>query len=114
MCVPLSLQIGVSALFCPRHSRSAMGRTTTDSLEATMNATSAPSSAVGVLLTDESLYPVWFKSDATQIPSKASDVTALGERIRASFGKQSLRSPALAEFTSGRRRYFCRAFLLKP
>ena len=87
-----------------------------------MSETSAPSSAMGVLLTDESLNPVWFNVEAVQIlsypqkptTSKASVVSALGEKIRASLGKQSLRSPCLAELTSGRRRYLCRAFFVTP
>ena len=79
-------------------------------------------SAVGILLMDESLNPVWFNVEATEIlsypqradASKAPDADVLGAKIRASLGKQALRSPSLTEFTSGRRRYLCRAFLLKP
>jgi len=82
--------------------------------------TSAPSS-VGILLTDESLNPVWFNAESVRIlsypqqpdRSKALSAGALGEKIRANLGKQSLRSPSLTELTSGRRRYLCRVFPLE-
>jgi len=81
----------------------------------------APDSSVGILLADESLNPVWCNIEAIQVlsyPQKpdrayAPDADALGAKIRASLGKQSLQSPSLTEFTSGRRRYLCRAFFLK-
>ena len=83
--------------------------------------TSAPSSA-GVLLMDESLRAVWFNIEAARIlaypqkpeNSKTLTAEALGEKIRASLGTQSLRSPSSTEFTSGRRCYLCRAFRLEP
>jgi DNA-binding CsgD family transcriptional regulator len=78
-------------------------------------------SGVGILLLDGSLNPIWFNIEAIQIlsyPQKpdranAPDADALGAKIRARLGEQSLRSPSLTEFTSGRRRYLCRAFFLK-
>jgi DNA-binding CsgD family transcriptional regulator len=82
--------------------------------------TSAPTS-VGVLLMDESLHPVCFNIEAVRIlgypqnlgNSKTLRVDALGEKIRASLGKQSLQSLSLSELTSGRRRYRCRVFRMK-
>ena len=89
-----------------------------------MTSTSAPASnsAVGVLLMDESLNPVWFNVEAVRIlgypqnlgNSKTLRTDALGEKIRASLSKQSLRSPFLTELSSGRRRYLCRAFSIEP
>jgi DNA-binding CsgD family transcriptional regulator len=91
-----------------------------NSLDATLRETSAPSNGVGVLLTDASLHPVWFNTEAVQIlnypqnadSSKALGARALGEKIRASFSKQPLPSLSLPELWSGRRRYLCRTFLL--
>ena len=76
---------------------------------------------MGVLLTDEFLRPVWFNMEAVRIlcyPQKPEDqktlnTDALGQKIRANLGKQSLRSPSLSELVSGRRRYVCRAFRLE-
>ena len=88
-----------------------------------MTSTSAPASnsAVGVLLMDESLNPVWFNVEAVRIlgypqnlgNSKTLRTDALGEKIRASLSKQSLRSPSLTELNSSRRRYLCRAFRME-
>jgi len=87
-----------------------------------MTSTDTPtsSSAAGVLLMDESLHPVWFNMEAVRIlgypqnlgNSKTLRADALGKKIRATLGKQSLRSPSLTELTSGRRRYVCREFRL--
>jgi DNA-binding NarL/FixJ family response regulator len=89
-----------------------------------MTSTNAPASnsAVGVLLMDESLHPVWFNMEAVRIlgyPQKPDSprplsADALGEKIRASLSKQSLRSPSLTELNSSRRRYLCRAFRMEP
>ena len=89
-----------------------------------MTSTNAPASnsAVGVLLMDESLHPVWFNMEAVRIlgyPQKPDSprplsADALGEKIRASLSKQSLRSPSLTELNSGRRRYLCRVFRMEP
>jgi len=89
-----------------------------------MTSTDTPtsSSAAGVLLMDESLHPVWFNMEAVRIlgypqnlgNSKTLRADALGKKIRATLGKQSLRSPSLTELTSGRRRYVCREFRLEP
>ena len=85
------------------------------------NGDAATNCAVGVLVMDASLDPVWCNAEAAQILSypqrpdslKGATAEAWGEKIRASFGKQPLRSPALTELLSGRRCYVCRAFLLK-
>jgi DNA-binding CsgD family transcriptional regulator len=82
--------------------------------------TSEPNS-VGLLLMDESLRPVWFNAEAVRIlgypqqpdSSKALGVDVLGEKIRASFGKKSLRSASPTELNSGRRRYLCHMFRLE-
>ena len=72
---------------------------------------------------DESLHRVWFNMEAVRIlgyPQKPDSpkplsADALREKLRANVGKQSpLRSPSLTELSSGRRRYLCRAFSLKP
>jgi DNA-binding CsgD family transcriptional regulator len=87
----------------------------------TSTSASASNSAVGVLLMDESLNPVWFNVEAVRIlgypqnlgNSKTLRTDALGEKIRASLSKQSLRSPSLTELNSSRRRYLCRAFRME-
>jgi DNA-binding CsgD family transcriptional regulator len=77
------------------------------------------SGSVGVLVMDASLQPVWLNAEAAQIlsypqePDSSKTSAAWGQKIRSSFGKQPLGSPSLTELTSGRRRYLCRAFLLK-
>src|ERR1700676_5771219 len=84
--------------------------------------TSTSSSAVGILLMDESLHRVWFNMEAVRIlgyPQKPDSpkplsADALREKLRANVGKQSLRSPFLTELSSGRRRYLCRAFSIEP
>jgi hypothetical protein len=81
-----------------------------------------PKSAAGFLLIDSSLNPIWFNAEALQIlryPDKLanlrhSDDVSLAGRIRLSLMSQepSGESPFVTEFRSGRRRYFCRAFLV--
>jgi DNA-binding CsgD family transcriptional regulator len=83
----------------------------------------APSSttAAGFLLLDSSLNPISFNAEATQILSYPENVAGLqrpdvflAAKIhstllnRPGFGD----APFVAEFRSGRRRYFCRAFVV--
>jgi hypothetical protein len=83
----------------------------------------APSStsAAGFLLLDSSLNPISFNAEATQIlsyPEKVADLKRtevfLAAKIRSTllnrpgFGD----APFVTEFRSGRRRYFCRAFVV--
>jgi DNA-binding CsgD family transcriptional regulator len=78
-------------------------------------------SAAGFLLLDSSLNPISFNAEATQIlsyPEKVADLKRpevfLAAKIhstllnRPGFGE----APFVAEFRSGRRRYFCRAFVV--
>ncbi len=78
-------------------------------------------SAAGFLLMDSSLNPVSFNAEAIQIlsyPEKLADLARselfLAEKIRSTLTRtrSSGESPFVAEFRSGRRRYFCRAFLV--
>jgi DNA-binding CsgD family transcriptional regulator len=83
--------------------------------------TTAALEDVGVILLDSSMNPVGFNTEALRIlsyPQKPDSLKALGaddlgEKICASLSQQRLRSPSLSEVTSGRRRYLCRAFVLK-
>ncbi len=80
-----------------------------------------PKSVAGFLLIDSCLNPISFNAEAVQILSyperlanlKHSDVFLTG-KIYSSLIRQhpSGESPFVTEFRSGRRRYFCRAFLL--
>jgi len=80
-----------------------------------------PKSAAGFLLIDSSLNPISFNAEALQILSypdnladlKHSDVSLTG-KIWSSLISQrpSGESPFVTEFRSGRRRYFCRVFLV--
>ena len=82
----------------------------------------APSrSAAGFLLMDSSLNPISFNAEAIQIlgyPDKLTKLrrmeVLLGERIRSTLlsGRPLGDAPFVTEFRSGRRRYFCRAFLV--
>jgi DNA-binding CsgD family transcriptional regulator len=86
---------------------------------ATKNGVSASQSA-GFLLLDSSLSPVSFNGEAAQIlsyPENVENLTSselLTEKIRSRLTTQ--RSPGgsvfVKEFQSGRRHYFCRAFLI--
>lgn len=79
-----------------------------------------PKSAVGFILIDSSLSPISFNAEAIQIlsyPAKYANgppTALLAGKIRSSLISQqsSAESPFVTEFQSGRRRYFCRAFLL--
>src|SRR6266478_9160829 len=74
-----------------------------------------PKSAVGFLLMDSNLNLISSNVEAAQIlsyPDKAANLRLLTERILSTLMSQELlgESPFVAEFQSGRRRYFCRAF----
>jgi DNA-binding CsgD family transcriptional regulator len=81
----------------------------------------SPKSVVGFLLLDSSLNPIFFNNEALRILSYPdqcaepahSDVFLTG-KIRSSLISQqpSGESPFVTEFRSGKRRYFCRAFLV--
>src|SRR5258708_17417777 len=80
-----------------------------------------PRSIAGFLLTDSSLNPISFNAEAIQIlcyPEKLANLARselfLAEKIRSTLiGRRSSdESPFFTEFRSGRRRYFCRAFLV--
>ena len=76
-------------------------------------------SGTGVLLLNAQLHPVHYNTEATNIlgyPEKSRAVPSLeavfpagGSRAESLTGSGA---PATFEFTSGRRRYRCRAFLL--
>jgi len=82
----------------------------------------APSrSAAGFLLMDTSLNPISVNAEASQIltyPENLANLRRpgvfLARRIRSMLIDQqsSSESPFVTEFRSGRRRYFCRAFLV--
>jgi DNA-binding CsgD family transcriptional regulator len=103
----------------PVRPKSISAAETTQSL--TRNKVPPPKSAAGFLLIDSSLNPIWFNAEALQIlryPDKLanlrhSDVSLTG-KIRLSLISQepSGKSPFVTELRSGRRRYFCRAFLV--
>lgn len=78
-------------------------------------------SATGFLLMDSSLSPIAFNAEAIQILGYPDELAKLrrtevflGEKIRSTLlSKKPLNDAALvAEFQSGRRRYFCRPFLV--
>ena len=78
-------------------------------------------SAAGFLLMDTSLNPISVNAEAIQILSYPDDFANprrpgdfLAGRIRSILISQqsSSESPFVTEFRSGRRRYFCRAFLV--
>ena len=80
-----------------------------------------PKSAAGFLLIDSSLNPISFNVEALQIlgyPDKLanlrhSDVSLTGKICSNLISQQpSGESPFVTEFRSGRRRYFCRVFLV--
>jgi DNA-binding CsgD family transcriptional regulator len=83
----------------------------------------APSStsAAGFLLLDASLNPITFNAEATQIlsyPEKVADLKRPEVFLAAKIHSTLLNRPGfgdarfVAEFRSGRRRYFCRAFVV--
>src|SRR5260221_3252372 len=78
-------------------------------------------SIAGFLLTDYLLNPISFNAEAIQIlcyPEKLANLARsalfLAEKIRSTLTsrRSSGESPFVTEFRSGRRRYFCRAFLV--
>lgn len=80
-----------------------------------------PRSVAGFLLTDSLLNPISFNAETIQIlnyPEKLADLARselfLAERVRSILiSRQSSGEWGfVTEFQSGRRRYFCRAFLL--
>jgi DNA-binding CsgD family transcriptional regulator len=80
-----------------------------------------PRSSAGFLLTDSSLNPISFNAEAIQIlcyPEKLANLARselfLAEKIRSTLisRQSSDESPFVTGFRSGRRRYFCRAFLV--
>src|SRR5437660_925697 len=82
-----------------------------------------PKSIAGFVLTDFLLNPTSFNAEAIQIlsyPEKLADLARselfLAEKIRSTLisPRPSGESPFVTEFRSGRRRYFCRAFLVEP
>jgi DNA-binding CsgD family transcriptional regulator len=80
-----------------------------------------PRSVAGFLLTDSLLNPISFNAEAIQIlnyPEKLANLARselfLAEKIRSTLisRQSSGESAFVTEFQSGRRRYFCRAFLV--
>jgi DNA-binding CsgD family transcriptional regulator len=80
-----------------------------------------PRSVAGFLLTDSLLNPISFNAESIQIlnyPEKLANLARseifLAEKIRSTLiSRQSSGEAAfVTEFQSGRRRYFCRAFLV--
>ncbi|HEY4818071.1 MAG TPA: helix-turn-helix transcriptional regulator [Candidatus Acidoferrum sp.] len=78
-------------------------------------------SIAGFLLTDFLLNPISFNAEAIQIlsyPERLADLARselfLAEKIRSTLisTRSSGESPFVTEFRSGRRRYFCRAFVV--
>ena len=85
--------------------------------------TARPKSGVGFLVLDASFRLIFFNVEAAQIlnypdgtPDGSADANGLAERIRMILGDCALgnEAPWVAEFRSGRRRYFCRAFRIAP
>jgi DNA-binding CsgD family transcriptional regulator len=81
----------------------------------------APNSVAGFLLMDTSLNPISVNAEAVQILSFPDNLANLRRpgvflagRIRSLLinRQSSSESPFVTEFRSGRRRYFCRAFLV--
>jgi DNA-binding CsgD family transcriptional regulator len=88
---------------------------------ATKKGVSASKSAAGFLLIDSLLHPVLFNAEAVQIlgyPDNIENLTSsdllLTEKIRSSLITRPSQSESVfvTEFRSGRRRYFCRTFLV--
>ena len=81
---------------------------------------SQPRNGTGFVIMDSSLSPISFNSEAVEIldyPNKLATPArseALHSKIRSALlSKQSSSHvPFVSEFKSGRRRYFCRAFLV--
>jgi DNA-binding CsgD family transcriptional regulator len=82
---------------------------------------SASRSAAGFLLLDSSLNPIYFNAEATQIlnyPDTGANLkrpeVPLGGKIHSTLLSRPAMAdpPFVTEFQSGRRRYFCRAFLV--
>jgi DNA-binding NarL/FixJ family response regulator len=82
-----------------------------------------PRSYAGLILLDSSLNPIFLNAGAVRILSypdqfvkDAHPSLILAEKIRSSLISQqsSAASSFVTEFRSGRRRYFCRAFVLDP
>jgi DNA-binding CsgD family transcriptional regulator len=78
-------------------------------------------SAAGLLLMDSSLNPITFNAEAIQIlgyPDKLAKLKQtevfLGEKVRSTLlsGQRLGDTPFVTEFRSGRRHYFCRAFVV--
>jgi DNA-binding CsgD family transcriptional regulator len=73
---------------------------------------------VGVLLLNEQLRPLHYNSEAAHIlqyPGKARTIPSIDARLPASRfrpGASEPATPVVSWFTSGRRRYVCRAFHL--
>jgi DNA-binding CsgD family transcriptional regulator len=85
----------------------------------TKKAESASTSAAGFLLLDSSLSPVGFNGEAIRILSYPDNVESLTEflltetiRSRLTTQPSTGESVFAKELRSGRRRYFCRAFLI--
>jgi DNA-binding CsgD family transcriptional regulator len=81
----------------------------------------APNPPAGLLLMDSSLNPISFNAEAIQIlsyPDNLANRTRpsvfLSRKVRSSLISQqsSAESPFVTEFRSGRRQYFCRAFVV--
>jgi DNA-binding CsgD family transcriptional regulator len=79
-------------------------------------------SAAGFLLLDSSLNPISFNAEATQIlsyPENVADRKRLEVFLAAKIHSTLLNrpgfgdAPLVTEFRSGRRRYFCRAFVVE-
>jgi DNA-binding CsgD family transcriptional regulator len=80
-----------------------------------------PKSAAGFLLIDSSLNPISFNAEALEIlgyPDKLvnlrhSDISLTGKICSSLISQQASRESCfVTEFRSGRRRYFCRVFLV--
>lgn len=78
-------------------------------------------SVAGFLLMDSSLNPISFNAEAIQIlsypdkpPKQKRTELFLGEKVRSTLlaSHPLTETPYVPEFRSGRRRYFCRAFLV--
>jgi len=88
---------------------------------ATQKRMSPPKSAAGFLLMDSSLSPVSFNAEAVQIlgyPDNARKLASSDLLLRERIQSTLITRPStggsvfVKEFRSGRRRYFCRAFLI--
>jgi len=108
----------MSAVSQPERLKRVSARETSKSLT---NKLTPPRSSAGFLLTDSLLNPISFNAEALQIlsyPEKLAGLARselfLAERIRSTLisRRSSGESPFVAEFRSGSRRYFCRAFLV--